>query len=479
MRKKLICFSIFILLIGAIFVPISGKEIKNIKINEEKNIQPLPIPGCLVNNELPKRNPLIYEQKTIIPEKQILTTDNNIINMLLQLDENLLLGFLENLTSFGPRVTTSLACENAGEYIYNQFVSWGLDTKYHYWEDDNLFGNNIEATITGNDPSSDEIYIICAHYDSVPGSPGADDDGSGVAAVMAAAKLMSAYSWKHTVRFIAFSGEEQGLYGSYYYVSKAIENEDNIVAVLNADMIGFAKDDYDANRVKIFEDDYSTWITSFTIDINNQYEDYIGLEVIPSGYSWGSDHYYFWQAGYNAIFYFEYNFNDYYHSPDDTIENMDLNYAKKNSRLILATLAELSIKDTQEAPDIPVRPIGNTNGKAGNEYSYTSSTSDPQNDQISYLFDWGDGTDSGWIGPYNSNDIASASHSWTDKGNYQIKVKAKDNFGHESDWSEPLSISMPRNRGFNLNSMFEYIFFKLYLIKNIIEILSHKNKNIY
>ena len=55
MRKELICFSLCILLIGAIFVPISGKETKNLEINEEKNIQPDPKPGCLINNELPMR----------------------------------------------------------------------------------------------------------------------------------------------------------------------------------------------------------------------------------------------------------------------------------------------------------------------------------------------------------------------------------------------------------------------------------------
>ncbi|MCD6108537.1 MAG: hypothetical protein J7J89_03585, partial [Thermoplasmata archaeon] len=57
--------------------------------------------------------------------------------------------------------------------------------------------------------------------------------------------------------------------------------------------------------------------------------------------------------------------------------------------------------------------------------------------------DWGDGTNSGWLGPYNSGETVEASHSWSEKGEYSIKVKAKDINGLESEWSDPLVISMP------------------------------------
>lgn len=95
-------------------------------------------------------------------------------------------------------------------------------------------------------------------------------------------------------------------------------------------------------------------------------------------------------------------------------------------------------------PDIPVRPSGETHGKAGVEYSYASMTTDPDGDSVYYLFDWGDGTDSGWLGPYNSGDPVTANHTWSSKGSYEIKVKAKDDQGAESDWSDPLAVSMPK-----------------------------------
>jgi len=95
-------------------------------------------------------------------------------------------------------------------------------------------------------------------------------------------------------------------------------------------------------------------------------------------------------------------------------------------------------------PNKPVKPSGQVKGKVGTTYTYSSSTTDPDGDQIWYWFDWGDGTNSGWVGPYNSGVTASASHIWTTKGTYNIKVKAKDPSAAESAWSDPLSVSMPR-----------------------------------
>ena len=81
---------------------------------------------------------------------------------------------------------------------------------------------------------------------------------------------------------------------------------------------------------------------------------------------------------------------------------------------------------------------GPTNGIVGIEYTYTSSTTDPDEDDIYYLFDWDDGTNSGWLGPYNSGDAVEASHAWSEEEIYDIKVKAKDVL--ESDWSDPLTV---------------------------------------
>jgi hypothetical protein len=99
-------------------------------------------------------------------------------------------------------------------------------------------------------------------------------------------------------------------------------------------------------------------------------------------------------------------------------------------------------------PDTPQKPSGQTSGKVGVKYTYTTYTYDPDDDQVYYKWEWGDGTYSSWIGPHDSGEMATAKHSWSE-GSYSIRVKAKDDFEYESDWSEPLTVTMPRNRAIN------------------------------
>jgi hypothetical protein len=91
-------------------------------------------------------------------------------------------------------------------------------------------------------------------------------------------------------------------------------------------------------------------------------------------------------------------------------------------------------------PETPEQPSGPTNGAAGFEYMFLSKTTDPDNDQVFYKWDWGDGNFSEWLGPYFQGINITANHIWTAGGDYEIKVKAKDIYSAESNWSEPFSI---------------------------------------
>jgi Zn-dependent M28 family amino/carboxypeptidase len=365
--------------------------------------------------------------------------------MLGNLTEEMVIGYIEDLVSFGPRVTGTEACDDAAVYIYQQFESMGLDVRYQNWSSSSsLYGANIEATLKGMDKTSDDIFIICGHYDTVPTSPGADDNGAGTTAVLAAAYLMRSHTFNHTIRFVCFSGEEQGLYGSKYYAMESSKNNDSIIGVLNADMMGYADDVESRSHVRVYDDeDASTWLTDYTSDVSDQYRTYIGLTIIPSGYTWGSDHYRFWEVGYQAIFYFESKFNPYYHSAEDTIETMDPDYASRVSKLILATLANLAEPVDIQCPEVPQILSGNHQGKPDTVYAYRVVTTDPQDDDIFYLVDWDDGTETTWIGPYASRETITISKTWDSKGVYKITVKAKDALGHESDWSDSYPVRMP------------------------------------
>ncbi len=101
-----------------------------------------------------------------------------------------------------------------------------------------------------------------------------------------------------------------------------------------------------------------------------------------------------------------------------------------------------------QAPVVPTDLAGPTNGKINKEHTYTASTTDPDGDEIYYLFDWGDGSYSDWIGSVASGETGQATHTWTKEGSYEIRVKVKDENGVQSAWSDPLPISMPVNNRF-------------------------------
>jgi hypothetical protein len=93
-------------------------------------------------------------------------------------------------------------------------------------------------------------------------------------------------------------------------------------------------------------------------------------------------------------------------------------------------------------PHSPNIPTGETDGYHGTSYTYATNATDPDDNSIFYLFDWDDGTDSGWIGPYLSGEMGEASHAWQSPGLYTIKVKINDEHGSESEWSQGLLVNM-------------------------------------
>jgi len=106
------------------------------------------------------------------------------------------------------------------------------------------------------------------------------------------------------------------------------------------------------------------------------------------------------------------------------------------------TITEKPPQPENNPPDTPEKPSGPITGETNTSYSYSTKTIDPDNNQVYYLFDWGDGTNTGWKGPYNSNITISVSHSWNKPGTYEIKVKAKDTNNAESPWSPALTVNI-------------------------------------
>jgi hypothetical protein len=120
-------------------------------------------------------------------------------------------------------------------------------------------------------------------------------------------------------------------------------------------------------------------------------------------------------------------------------------------------------------PNKPSKPTGLTYGKVGVSYSYESEAIDNNSDLIYYLFDWDDGTDSGWIGLYQSGDICQVSHIWNTRGNYAVKVKAKDVHNAESVWSDSLSVVMPKSKSISAPLFLQRLFQRFPFFEKIIK----------
>jgi len=125
----------------------------------------------------------------------------------------------------------------------------------------------------------------------------------------------------------------------------------------------------------------------------------------------------------------------------------------------------LSIAADSQKPNTPNAPEGPSSGKIGEELTYTASTTDPENDDLYYLFDWGDDSNQEWLGPYESGEEIEASHTWDSRGNYQVRVKARDEHGKISDWSPPTPISMPKSKS-SVNNL---------LIQRILEMIANNH----
>jgi len=214
----------------------------------------------------------------------------------------------------------------AADYLYEKLSEYGLPVSK---QDFSGTGRNIYATQTGNKYPNRKL-IICAHFDSQPSgalAPGADDNASGTAAVIEAARILNNYSFPFTIVYALWDEEEQGLIGSEYYANQARNNGDTIVAVVNMDMIAWNRSNSKVIEIHTRDIANSNEIADKMLTLNSQ----LNLDLIPVIKNPGatySDHASFWNHSYGAILLIEddNDFNAYYHTIGDTIGNFNIPY---------------------------------------------------------------------------------------------------------------------------------------------------------
>ncbi|MYB93971.1 M28 family peptidase [Candidatus Poribacteria bacterium] len=261
------------------------------------------------------------------------------------------------------------ATKNIVRYISNQFRrSPRLQVS------EQVFGGikNIVAVLPPRaNTSSKRIFIICAHYDTHAGrepnwnplastAPGANNNGTGVAAMLEIARLLSRYEYDHELRFVALGGEELGFLGSRFYVRNASPMEENndtgdtvrvrepIVCVFNLDMFGF---NWRSDLVETVSNNDSAWISRALIIANSWYN--IGLKIrrTQDEFIDISSHKSFWDNGYNAVTLTEsstpwrdsqnYVANTFYHTSADTADKVNFRLVGKVTQLVLVTIDSL------------------------------------------------------------------------------------------------------------------------------------------
>lgn len=239
--------------------------------------------------------------------------------------------------TFTTRYAGSTQNQLATDFIAAKFTEYGYTPEIQFFNDGT--GQNVIATKTGT-LYPDKYYIVSAHYDSYnyhdqENAPGADDNASGTAAMLEAARLFYDIPSKYSIKFIAFDEEESGLLGSNYFASQASQSGMVIEGVINLDMLGYTSDTsymYDLCT----EDDNAQLGLDFEASAGYYYPHLITYKDNCNG----SDQYSFWLFDYPAIGVIEAHsdFNPDYHSSQDLISNFNLYYYFSLARTAYSTL---------------------------------------------------------------------------------------------------------------------------------------------
>lgn len=231
----------------------------------------------------------------------------------------------------------------AAEYLFEKLESYGLATNYDPYSGS---GTNVIAIKPGT-VYPDSYYFICAHYDAVDYYC-ADDNASGTAAVLEAARLFSDINFEYSLIFALWDEEELGLIGSDDFATNANLNDIDIQGVINMDMISWDGDEDSRAEIHARLTADSDALADYMVEINDLYNLSLTTEVMLPG-TGASDQGSFWSNNYASVLlieeYYGGDFNPYYHTEEDRIAILDMDYFLEMSRLSIGTVASLASPD--------------------------------------------------------------------------------------------------------------------------------------
>jgi len=266
--------------------------------------------------------------------------DPLIADMVQRIDGDGIYSTICDLQNFTSRYYGYQGNELASEYLFGRMSGIpGLQVEYQGGEH-----RNVIATLPGVDRTSTKLLIMGAHYDSKSSddlgfAPGATDNGGGVAIVLELARVLSRYSFDHTLVFALWNAEEGGMdmMGSSVYAKEAKEKGLDIAMYLNFDSACY---DLGGSMVlDIMFKESTRCVASLMADSNRLYD--IGLKLTYNVHTCGSDHRAFWAEGYPAIMTHQPDHGPA-HTASDTADQVSTLFAKRNGQLGMAALAHLA-----------------------------------------------------------------------------------------------------------------------------------------
>ena len=357
----------------------------------------------------------------------IINRDPEIAQMVSEVSADSLKSYINTLVAFGTRSTLSTQTDKtkgigaARNWVLKKFNEFSkksngritaiIDTVTLPADgkriDKPVLLGNVMATLKGSDPNDNRIFIISGHLDSrrtdvmdrTGDAPGANDDGSGTAAVIECARIMSQRSFPATVIFVAVSGEEQGLFGSTFMADKAKKENWNIEGVFNNDIIGSNNSNgtniIDNTKVRVFSqgipadatekeiarisalglenDSKSRELARYVKEIGERYVDNLDVVMVyrTDRFLRGGDHLPYLKNGFTTVRITEMNENFNHQHQDVRVENgiqygdlpqfVDYEYLRKNTALNLANLSNLAkAPSVPEAVKIEVKNLSNS-----------------------------------------------------------------------------------------------------------------------
>lgn len=293
----------------------------------------------------------------------------NIERLTAEVDENRLHELLEKIVGERHRETTPKHLEAVRGLIRGTFRETGLHVEEQHVEEGSVYGTNI----IGKQAAEGSALLISAHYDSVKGSPGADDNASALAALLEAVRILGQQEWPVPLWFVAFDLEEEKLAGSKVFAAQLEEGA--VKAVLNLEMIGYASEKTNSQQLPpgldqlfpeavaglaqtgqrgnflaaIGNEASAGLLQQAAAAINHHVPDLPLVPLLVPGNGEAaevlrrSDHAPFWDRGIPALMLTDTSEfrNPHYHSASDTLETLNMPFLKKNTQALVATVVWL------------------------------------------------------------------------------------------------------------------------------------------